>query len=301
MADEQFLALCESIDDARERVLLDQLAGFREGVLAAIFDSLDRIQHMFRRDRPEIVEQWYIRLDALVGRVENELQKSGGKPAKFLVMSDHGFADFGYKVHLNRWLVEKGYLATKDGGGKGLSDVDWSKSAAYAIGLNSLYLNLAGREGRGIVALERVESLVAELKAELKTWVGPNGQQVISRALAKEQAFSGPLTPYGPDIVLGYSSGYRASAETGLGKWGAESIEPNHDHWGADHCIDSQLVPGVLFSKQGLSEYPSPSYRDIPMLVLGREIEHGDVEPPTISGDEGEDVLEERLKGLGYL
>ena len=40
-----------------------QIDAFREGMLAAIFDCLDRVQHMFWRERPDIVEQWYIKLD----------------------------------------------------------------------------------------------------------------------------------------------------------------------------------------------------------------------------------------------
>jgi hypothetical protein len=55
ITDGQFLDLCEAISNTRERILMDQLQHFREGLLASVFDSLDRIQHMFWRDRPDIV------------------------------------------------------------------------------------------------------------------------------------------------------------------------------------------------------------------------------------------------------
>ena len=67
IADSQFLDLCESVFTIRERILLSQLEQFNEGILASIFDSLDRVQHMFRRSRPGIVDDWYVRLDGLVG------------------------------------------------------------------------------------------------------------------------------------------------------------------------------------------------------------------------------------------
>ncbi len=111
------------------------------------------------------------------------------------------------------------------------------------------------------------------------------------------------MTPYGPDILIGYTPGYRASPETGLGDWGKSVFEPNTDHWGADHCIDSQSVPGVLFSSHGLSSFPAPSFRDIPMLAIGKELDQSHKRPPTPppSSGEGKEILEERLKSLGYL
>ena len=53
------------------------LERFQEGILASVFDSLDRIQHMFWRDRQDIVDEWYCKLDALVGRVEQRLADLG--------------------------------------------------------------------------------------------------------------------------------------------------------------------------------------------------------------------------------
>jgi len=47
ITDRQFFDLCESIFETRKHVLLHQLQSFREGILASVFDSLDRVQHMF--------------------------------------------------------------------------------------------------------------------------------------------------------------------------------------------------------------------------------------------------------------
>lgn len=304
--DEQFLALCESIYAGRECVLMQQLQQFKEGVLGIIFDDLDRIQHMFRRDRPDILAGWYQKLDALVGRAEQRLAAINPK-ARLLVLSDHGFSEFTYKINLNRWLLDLGYLQVKPdstANGKGsLADVDWSRSQAYAVGLNSLYLNLQGREGQGSLAPEDIEPTLEELKNKLLSWQGPDGKPVLQRVLLKHEAFQGPLTPYGPDLVLGYAPGYRASSETGLGKWEVETISPNTDHWGADHCIDSLSVPGVIFSNLGLHGIDKPSYADIPMLTLGKNLKQSQAAPPppSIAAGEDQEKIEERLKSLGYL
>jgi hypothetical protein len=302
ISDEQFIALCKDIFAARERILFHFLDDFKEGVLASIFDDLDRVQHMFRRDRPDVVADWYQRLDGFVGRVTEHLSKQNGKKLTLLVMSDHGFTDYRYKVHVNRWLLENGYLFMREGRTEAnLASVDWGKTKAYSIGLNSLYINLQGREGKGIVPVEQVELLATEIKDKLSKWQGPDKQFVFSNIALRHEAFSGPLLSLGPDLMLGCSSGYRASSENGLGKWEQTSIEKNDDHWGADHCIDPNVVPGVLFSSQGLKDFPNPSFRDIPPMVVGKYLDHSGVTPPKISGGESSETIEERLKGLGYL
>jgi predicted AlkP superfamily phosphohydrolase/phosphomutase len=302
ITDGQFIDLCESIFNTRERILVYQLRDFREGILASVFDSLDRIQHMFWRDRPDIVEEWYVKLDALVGRLEQRLADQGKERTRIVIISDHGFTDFSYKVHLNRSLVERGYLVPKGHSESGsLQEVDWSQSQAYAIGLNSVYLNLVGREGQGCVQASQKEASINRLRDDLLRWCGPDGRPVIQQVWRQDDVFEGPLATHGPDIVVGFSPGYRASAQTGLGKWGTTSIEPNHDHWGGDHCVDPQAVPGVLFSNQDLSNYSHPSYRDIPALTIGEDLGPSDSAPPPSYSEEDEETVEERLRSLGYL
>ena len=302
ITDEQFLDLCGSIHEARERILMAELARFDEGVLATVFDSLDRVQHMFWRDRPDIVDRWYAKLDALVGTVERRLAELGQKDTKIIIVSDHGFANFDHKVHLNRWLLEQGYLATKEkDGARSLKEVDWSRSQAYAVGLNSIYVNLEGREGGGSVSLERVESLVGRLRDELLNWRGPDGGPVVQKAWRRDEAFVGPLAERGPDLVVGYAPGYRASAETGMGEWKEAILEPNDDHWGADHCVDPGAVPGVIFANRGLGDFPRPSYLDFPALAIGMRPDSSGAAPPPSFSEEDQQAVEERLRSLGYL
>lgn len=302
MNDAQFLALCTSILDTRERIFMHHLSQFNEGLLAAVFDSLDRVQHMFHRDRMDVVEEWYMRLDALVGRVQDALASHGDGETHLLVMSDHGFAPFGYKVHLNRWLIDREYLKPREGEDSiSKEGVDWDSSSAYALGLNSIYLNLQDREGQGSVALSAADAQVQEIRDALLKWEGPSGERVVASVATRSEALHGPLAAYGPDLLVGYSPGYRASSQTGMGAWGEDSIEPNEDHWGADHCIDPEAVPGVLFSNRGLDGLGSPSFRDIPELITGRGLEGSDEAPPPPSySEEDQEVVEERLRSLGY-
>ena len=301
--DEQFLKLCDLICEERERIFMHLLDSFGEGVLACVFDTLDRVQHMFWRDRPDVIEAWYKKLDALVGRIQAKLaSRPGEENVRLLILSDHGFGDFNHKVHLNRWLVNQGYLNPGPGAETGdLKDVDWSESRAYALGLNSIYLNLQGREGQGIVPTSQRTELVDSLREALLQWKGPDGGPVVQNLLSQSEAFHGPLAEYGPDLLVGYRPGYRASAETGTGQWKGEEIEANPGHWGADHCFNARAVPGVLFANQGLDSFPDPSYTDIPVLAIGKTLRQSDSAPPPSFGDEDQETIEKRLKDLGYL
>ena len=297
--DEQFLALCDLIFERRKQIFFHLLNDFTEGVLAGIFDDLDRVQHMFFHNRRDIAEIWYKKLDTFVGEVAARVADK----YRLLILSDHGFSVFKHKIHLNRWLMENGWLVLKDGLREGgLADVDWSKTSAYAVGLNSLYLNVTGREGQGIVPAEKIESLLAEIQQKLLNWEGPDGNAVVERVRLKHEIYTGPFTRLGPDMIVGYAPNYRGSAETGVGKVPALTLEPNHDHWGADHCMDADVVPGVIFANRDLRDFGALSFRDIPFLAIGKHMDVSHIKPPSQVGSQGSQKdLEERLKGLGYL
>ncbi len=293
--DGEFLALCDDILATRERILLDELADFGEGVLASVFDTLDRVQHMFWRDQPEVVDAWYRKLDALLGR----LRAAAPPDARTVIVSDHGFSAYDHKVHLNRWLLGRGYLAAPPAA-TDLAAADWPRTRAYALGLNSLYLNVRGREGQGVVEPADEAALLESLTRDLLAWRGPDGRAVVASVATRAETLHGPLAALGPDLLIGYAPGYRASSETGQGQWGAAELEPNRDHWGADHCIDPAAVPGVVLANAGLADLPHPSYLDLPELVLARRFAPRPGPPPAgLAADQ--QAIEDRLKGLGYL
>jgi predicted AlkP superfamily phosphohydrolase/phosphomutase len=301
ITDDQFIALCDLIFERRKQIFFHLLDTFKEGVLGAIFDDLDRVQHMYYHNRRDVVQAWYKKLDAFVGEVNQRLGKWSEKYT-YIVMSDHGFTTYQHKIHLNRWLMENGYLTLKDGKTEGdLSNVDWSRTHAYAVGLNSIYLNIVGREGQGIVSANEIEPLLAEIQQKLTHWQNLAGEGMIHRARLKHEIYNGAYTRLGPDLIVGYAAGYRASSETGLGKVSSTLIEPNLDHWGADHCVDADVVPGVIFVNRDLQNFGGISFRDIPFIAIGKHLNQSHIKPPSQVSGLGQKDLEERLKGLGYL
>jgi len=80
-------------------------------------------------------------------------------------MSDHGFANFGRQFNVNSWLRDFGYLNPRECNSV-VTDADWSRTRAYGLGINGLYLNLKGRERDGIVEPgEEQEKLTRQLSA----------------------------------------------------------------------------------------------------------------------------------------
>jgi predicted AlkP superfamily phosphohydrolase/phosphomutase len=200
------------------------------------------------------IEGFYQDVDAALGRVRERLPEG----TRLLAMSDHGFQPYTRKFHLNAWLRDRGYLVLADGartGRVGLDDVDWSRSRAYGIGFNGLYLNLAGRESRGIVRPEESDALLAEIAAALEAERDPaTGQPVVLRAYPAREAFHGERASEGPDLVVGYNQDYSGSDPSTLGEITEAVLEDNTSRWSGNHLIDPRLVPGVLLVNGPLAD-----------------------------------------------
>jgi len=203
----------------------------------------------------------YQRIDAAIGEVMNTV-----KDADLVVMSDHGFTRFDRAVNLNTWLWKQGHLTLKGppGGDDELfANVDWSKTQLYALGLNGLYLNLAGRDKYGIVKRgPESRAILANVAAQLRSLRDSvDGRQVV------ETVNMMPLDR-GPDMIVGYARGYRASWQTALGGVPENIVDDNTDAWIADHCINADDVPGVLFSDRKLLG-ENAELKDLTVSILG--------------------------------
>jgi predicted AlkP superfamily phosphohydrolase/phosphomutase len=281
--DHAFLAQCYANHEDRERMLFDALEKTQEGLCACVFDTTDRVQHMFwryleddhpaaravpRDERPAVIQDLYARMDNLIGRVMKQIDDQ----SLLMIVSDHGFKSFARCVNLNAWLHQNGYLALKPGkteSGDWFDDVDWTHSRAYTMGLNGLYLNLEGREREGIVQPgAQAESLKEELRRKLDGLVDPaSGRAGITGVFDCDAVYAGPFVDNAPDLIVGYGDGFRASWDSVMGKVTSQIFEDNLKAWSGDHCIDPRLVPGVLFCTHNISE-EKPAIVDVAPTVL---------------------------------
>jgi predicted AlkP superfamily phosphohydrolase/phosphomutase len=290
-ADDEFLKQAGMVLEERLALFDYALDNYDDGLLFFYFSSSDLQSHMFwwnSDDRHPIrsdgearkyfghVKRLYRRLDQVVGDLTD---RYGGR-ATILVMSDHGFANFGRQFNLNTWLREFGYLGPP-GCTSVMQDVDWSITSAYGLGINGLYLNLKGRERDGIVEPgEKAEELLVELKERLEGVTDVNGERVIRTVYRADKVYSGGATALAPDLIVGYCRGYRASWATCLGDLEPEVLSDNDSAWSADHCADALEVPGVLFCNRPLRA-GSPSLVDLAPSILA---EFGLPAPSSMSG-----------------
>ncbi len=293
--------------DERVKLLDFALKTYDDGLLFFYFSSTDLIGHIFwwnpeadglddgaehptrsaedARKYHRVLEGVYEQCDVQLAKVI----KAVGDEATLFVMSDHGFGPFQRKVNLNTWLYRNGYITTKpDGPNTGyLADIaDWSQTKAYSIGLNGIYLNLAGRERDGSVQPDERDAILAEITKKLLAATDPkSGKPVVYKVYRTDEIYHGPYAPggekgdYTPDLIVGYHLGYITRSGT-MGSITKNWLYNNRGEWSADHCIAAELVPGILFSNRKIT-ISDPDLTDLAPTILA---EFGVAKPDHMTG-----------------
>ena len=245
-----------------------QLDHFSEGLLFYYFSSVDQNSHMLWGKFDNDLLDIYRQVDGAIG----EAMAKAGLDTPLLIISDHGFAKFDYAVHLNSWLHHEGFLALDDPANasdeESFAHVDWSRTQAYAVGLNGLYLNMTDREKGGIVSASEKQEVRESIAEKLLAFTNPrSGENVVDKVYFPETAFRGRNLKYSPDLFVGFRRGYRASWQTALGAVPKMLLEVNNEAWIGDHCMASDEVPGVVLSNRKIKA-ADPQLVDITATIL---------------------------------
>ncbi len=274
----------------REAMFFEMMRRTPKGLVSCVFDGTDRIQHMFMRyldtghpagSDPFMAERYgsviadtYARMDALIGQVMAEVDINDPRTL-LMVLSDHGFKTFRRGVNLNSWLLRNGYLALNPGweeSAEWFRGVDWARTRAFALGLGGIFLNVRGRESIGVVSPgKEAQALSEEIAARLTGLRdSQTGTVAISNVYPSHKLYKGPYADDAPDLVVGYSPGWRASWEGVRGVVNSTIFDDNLKAWSGDHCIDPKEVPGVLFCNQALrrEDDAQPAIADIAPTLL---------------------------------
>lgn len=273
--DETFLEDIRGLDERRSEMLLGEMKRDDWRVFFGTIYTPDRVQHMYFADidpehpahdaeaaaaRGPIILDSYRRIDALVGRIRQEVLREGDT---LLVLSDHGFASFRRAVNLNRWLAEQDLFVAEAGSGErtldrdlegdALRHVDWSKTKAYALGLGRIWLAIEGREPEGIVAPEDARALKEEIRRRLLA-LEDGGERVVESVAFGDELYAGSRVADSADLIVGFRPGWRISWNACLGGSDEPVFFDNRSRWTGDHCsVDPKFVPGVFFSNRALA------------------------------------------------
>ncbi|MBM3320492.1 MAG: alkaline phosphatase family protein [Candidatus Eisenbacteria bacterium] len=268
---------------------------FRSGFLFYYISNTDQDAHMLWRNMDEThpmhgasdkrfagyIPHLYEEMDKLVGKVLPALDEN----TLLLVSSDHGFAPFGRQFHLNSWLRDNGYLKLKPDAERArestILDVDWKETLLYGVGFNGLYVNRKGREGEGFVDDAKAAEIVARVSRELEAITDPEtGIRPIHKVYRREEMYSGDETPMMPEMLVGYTPGYRSSSPSVLGETGKAILDLNPWAWSGDHSMARDLIPGSLVSNRALPGR-DPNILDLPVTILDF---FGIAKPPQMVG-----------------
>ena len=283
LSDEEYLAQALGVLEENMKALDAELAQFSEGLLFFYFSSLDQNQHMLWRcfdpthplydpnASPELknaVKMFYIQMDKAL---ERALAKIDSRTL-VMVLSDHGFLPFTREFQLNTWLRDQGYLVLHDNSKDVdelslLTDVDWSKTRAYALGFAGFYINIKGREPFGTVEVSQAPALMKEIQSKLNQTLDPQTGLSVGTAVLSAEAYSGGRTPFAPDIIMSYTPGVRVSDTSILGGFSKDIFTPRTNKWAADHCMEPAKVPGVFLCSHALSS-DSPAIWELSATIL---------------------------------
>jgi predicted AlkP superfamily phosphohydrolase/phosphomutase len=166
-------------------------------------------------------------MDRFVGLLEDY----AGSDGRVLVCSDHGFTAWEASVHTNALLVGWGLLrlrpaaramqtaparrlvplakrvlpakVARQAKGKTFAAVDWSRTTAFAspIPQQGVFVNLEGREPRGIVPRSRLAETKDELVERFMALRAPDGRPVTTVVHRSEEVFSGDRLAGAPDVL----------------------------------------------------------------------------------------------------
>lgn len=283
LSEEAFLKLSYDNHQEWENMLFNAIDKTKKGVVVSWFETTDSLQHMFyrylderhpalRTDQarmgPGVMEELYVKMDDLVGRVRDKL----GKKDVLIVMSDHGIKSFRRGFNMNSWLYLNGYLSLKEGkreSGEWFKDVDWTKTKAYGLGLGGVYLNMKGREAQGTVSPgEEARAQKKEIISKLNGLKDEeNNETAINKVFDRDELPPGPYKENSPDMIVGYNEGYRVSWDSVIGKVNTAVFEDNTKAWSGDHCIDPRIVPGIVLCDRKINTQ-TPAIIDIAPTAL---------------------------------
>jgi predicted AlkP superfamily phosphohydrolase/phosphomutase len=291
------LFLQDTFDNMNQQatMLLDVIKDPGMRLVTTVFSATDTVSHMFFRlldkHHPAYDERLaarygnaiqlaYERMDRLVGQVMDTM----GSQATLMVVSDHGFHSWRKEFNTNTWLVQNGFLALKDvpaaqlkklddlaSHGSFFTDVDWSRTKAYGLGLGQIYLNLKGREKYGIVnAGADAERVAREIQDGLKNYRDPEtNEPVLEDVFLREAIFHGPQVSQASELQLNFYPQYRTSWQSTLGAIPVGVISANRKKWSGDHCAsDPSDTPGIFLSNRRLPDASGPQITDIAPTVL---------------------------------
>ncbi len=261
----------------------------------------------------DILHDYYVWIDKNVG----ELGKSLPRDVVLFIHSGYSIQKLDGRINLNEWLIKEGYMTLLEYPMKltSLKDVkvDWSKTKCWSTGYGGkLYLNMKGREPKGIVDPKSYDELLDELAAKLKDIPDKLGNHLNTQIWKRDDIYFDSYAKYGPDLFVNFSEGKLGASELlGHGREKIYSFDTTKDFDDVARGLSGYFViSGPDIPAEGeLKEVSllnvAPTVLDILDLPIPKNMEKPSIlslvkkEEVTYS-KESERAVRSRLESLGY-
>lgn len=290
--------------------------------------GLDRIQHAFwkhhdpeHRDHdPEspygnVIRDYYRYLDQEIGSLLELLDEE----TNILVLSDHGAQRLDGGVCINEWLLQEGLLAIENYPEQPTRleqlDVDWTRTQAWGEGgyYARIFLNVRGREPQGTIDPRDYEQVRDQLKTRIEAIPNDQGQPMATRVVKPEEAFR-EVRNVAPDLIVHFDDLRWRS----VGSVGHRAVHVQENDTGPDDCNHAQvgafILAGSQLPLQGEAQGAhlldmAPTLLqlggyEIPETMQGSSLidrTHPGWSAPDQQFQDADDLVKERLQGLGYI
>jgi predicted AlkP superfamily phosphohydrolase/phosphomutase len=197
--------------------------------------------HRKHKSHPEYspaIERYYIYLDSQIGDLISVI----GDDAYAIVVSDHGAKKMDGCININDWFIREGYLKLKSRprGTVALKDaaVDWDNTVAWGWGgyYSRVFLNVKGREPRGIIEPRDYENVRDEIAQRILEIPDDEGNPMDTRAVKPEDIYAGAHVQKAPDLLVFFGDlSWRVTEDIGH-----DSLYGLETEMGPDDAVHSQ-------------------------------------------------------------
>ena len=236
----------------------------------AFWKYMDREHHLYEPGNPfeNFILEYYKHVDGKIG----ELLKNVDDDTTVLVVSDHGAKRMKGAFCINEWLIDQGDLVVKERPNKVVSvddlAIDWSKTKAWAWGgyYARVFLNVEGREPKGVIKPEDYEKERDALAERLRALRGPNGERWETKVIKPQEHYEELNGEY-PDLMVYFDDLYWRSA----GTLGHGTMFLSENDTGPDDAVHAKEGIYILADPHGAGKgRKDASIIDIAPTVLER-------------------------------
>ena len=258
------------------------------------------------------IPEYYAWLDEQIGKALELLDQD----TVVLVVSDHGAQRLDGGIAINEWLIGEGLLVLNEHPTAitpfDKLKVNWSKTRVWSEGgyYARVFFNVQGREPQGVIPAGEYESFQNEMKSRLEALADDKGQPLHSLVFKPKELYKN-VRNVAPDLVVHFGGLYWRS----IGSAGHGAIHVQENDTGPDGCNHAQYGMFILAAPNcPLSgEYEGACLLDIaptlldlagyeiPESMQGRSLVAGMEKKSPGGGSGDEQIIHDRLAGLGYV